>query len=430
MKAVGVDGMNLALAQGTGVATYARELTRAHRALGLSVDVLYGLRVPAASRPELRETLFYSELGRDGNDGRRSGEWWTRAADDLPTPGARTAVEVPVAGRVVSAGLAERMPAFDRLFTYGGLFSLADRYFRRHRRFLPIRVPTPPDVMHWTYPLPIRMVGSRNVYTIHDLVPIRLPFTSLEDKRGHDRLLRACFAQAAAVCTVSDASRKDMLDLYGADPERVVNTYQSVALPRDLIEMPRAALGAQLSGLFDLSDQGYFLYFGAIEPKKNVARLIEAYLTLPTRTPLVLVSAPGWSSGAQLRLLDDGAGGRVRRLGYLPRELLLQLVRGARAVVFPSLYEGFGLPVLEAMALGAPVLTSTAASLPELAGEAALLADPYDVAAIREGLARLDGDPELRRRLADAGPRRAQLFSAERYQARLRRLYDVALGAS
>jgi glycosyltransferase involved in cell wall biosynthesis len=431
MTTIGVDGFNLALPRGTGVASYARELTWALRGLGASIDVLYGINIPVRSRKDVRETLFYSELVRENNMALpRRGPW---AELRRALPGIRTAVEVPISGRVLADGLAGRMPAFDRVFSYGGLFELAARYFRLYGRFLPVRLREPPEVMHWTYPLPLRAVGSRNVYTIHDLVPIRLPFTSLEDKRYHDRLLRACIAEADIICTVSEASRRDILDLYGPDPERVVNTYQSVRVAEGSDRLSQEDLAKRLSCVFGLRAQGYFLHFGAVEPKKNLGRLIEAYLALDTQTPLVVVSAPGWSGEAELRLIGEGqrrrvAGARrVLQFDYLPRELLMQLVRGARAVAFPSLYEGFGLPVLEAMALGTPVLTSNAGPLPEVGGEAALYVDPYDVGSIRRGLERLDSNAALRERLSMAGLERAEQFSLEAYQARLSKLYALAL---
>jgi glycosyltransferase involved in cell wall biosynthesis len=329
--------------------------------------------------------------------------------------------------------MAGRMPAFDRIFSYGSLFELAARYFRLYGRFLPVRMREPPAVMHWTYPLPLRVLGSRNIYTIHDIVPIRLPFASQEDKRYHDRLLRACIADGDLICTVSEASRRDILDLYGPDPERVVNTYQCIAASAAPGDVSREELAGRLRSLFGLRDRGYFLHFGAVEPKKNLGRLLEAYLTLETETPLVVVSAPGWNSDGELRLLQGAHGlglpgaARVRQFEYLPRDLLMQLVRGARAVAFPSLYEGFGLPALEAMSLGTPVLTSAVGPMPEICGEAALYIDPYDVGSIRRGLERLDSNGALRERLTMAGFERAEQFSLEAYQARLSKLYALAL---
>jgi glycosyltransferase involved in cell wall biosynthesis len=262
---------------------------------------------------------------------------------------------------------------------------------------------------------------------VHDLVPLRLPFTTLDDKVYHDRLIRQCLATADHVITVSEASRRDILDLFPIDPGRVTNTYQAAAAPEAALD--EAALAARLRALFDLKPQGYFLFFGAIEPKKNVGRLIEAYLAAEVETPLVLVGPRAWLADGELRLLENGHGTRlpgaerIRRIDYLPTGHLQTLVRGARAVLFPSLYEGFGLPALEAMALGAPVMASNAAAIPEVVGEAGRLVDPYDVGAMTRALRALDGDAALRSRLAVAGRERAALFSLSAYQDRLAALH-------
>ncbi|WP_165190196.1 glycosyltransferase family 4 protein [Caulobacter soli] len=424
---VGLDGFNLALPRGTGVATYGRVLSHALRGLGRSIDVIYGLDVPKRTPEPLRETLFFARLAEGA--GREAGGKVTlrqAARRVFLSPGAREPLEIPVAGRVVREGLAQRLPAFDRLFTLGGLFHLGARHFRRYGRFMTVRLPDPPAIMHWTYPLPLRLEGALNVYTVHDLVPLRLPFTTLDDKAYHERLIRRCLATADHVVTVSEASRRDILDLFSVDPGRVTNTYQSSLAPAPL---DATALTARLRTLFDLQPQGYFLFFGAIEPKKNVGRLIEAYLAAETATPLVLVGPRAWLADEELRLLDGAYGARlpgaerIRRIDYLPADHLRTLVQGARAVLFPSLYEGFGLPALEAMTLGAPVMAGDTAALPEVVGAAGRLVDPYDVAAMAGALRELDGDDALRARLGAAGRERAALFSLDAYQDRLAALH-------
>ena len=426
---IGVDGYNLAMPRGTGVATYGRVLTEALAAMGHPVDMLYGLNIPSRIPDLLREVSFFDSLDSDeSSKGRRSRiGMWSPVRDAVGGLRAVEAVPIPITGRVVAEGFQARMPRFSRILNVEGLWDRAMRHFKLWGRFMRVRIPDPPAVMHWTYPLPVLLEGARNIYTLHDLVPLRLPYTTLDDKRFYLSLIRGCLRWGDGVCTVSEASKRDIMDLFGTPAARVTNTYQSAtpaAMPVD-----DAGLGEWLAGVMGLQRDNYFLYFGALEPKKNVGRLLEAYLASRVASPLVIVGGRAWRSEGELRLLHQGGTGAagVRQLDYMPRSWLTALVRGARAVTFPSLYEGFGLPVLEAMQLGTPVLTSTESSLPEVAGDAGLLVNPYDVGAITSALRRLEDDAGLRARMSAAGLVQAGVFAMPHYQSRLQVLYASAL---
>lgn len=427
---VGVDGHNLALARGTGVATYARAVCRDVVAAGWGLDLVYGINVTDAVPAANRETLFYGRLSETPMPPPKTLK--ARTKRFLMLPRARDLVPIERLGRVIAPELHDRAPASDRLFTLRSLFTISATYFRRYGRFLPIRMPNPPVVMHWTYPVPVRLEGAANIYTVHDLVPLRLPHTSLEDKVYHERLLRRCLIEGTHIATVSERSREDLIEWIGADPARVVNTYQPVDTPTDILDGDPDALDSWLGRLFDLHRHGYFLFFGAIEPKKNVRRLIEAYLQTGIETPLVIVGHDGWHADRELTLLAGGhgvalSGARaIRRIDYLPRAMLMRLVRGARAVLFPSIYEGFGLPAAEAMAMGVPVLTSNTGASPEIAGDAAITIDPYDVDEIASAIALLDGNAVLRARLGQTARESMRRFSPANHQTALAALYKGA----
>lgn len=425
---VGIDGMNLAIPRGTGIATYARSLSQCVSSMGCLVDVVYGLDIPASTTPSMREVLFFDllESERSRKPPKTPSVRW--ASQMLRARAGLAATEVASVAWTITTPLAHRLPQYDRILNVQDLFGTAWRYFRAFGRFLDIRIENPPQIMHWTYPVPVRLAGARNIYTIHDLIPLKMPYTTLDNKAQHFRLLTACFRHANRIVTVSETSRRDMLGFFPElRPEQVTNTYQAACSPRQPLEA--AAVERTVSGAFGLQPGGYFLFFGSIEPKKNVGRLIEAHLASGIEMPLVIVGARAWKSEGELALLKHRLVGdlRVRQIDYVPAATLATLIRGARAVVFPSLYEGFGLPVLEAMSLGTPVLTSRMGSLPEVAGDAALFVDPYDPRDIAAGLQRLAGDDALCAALRERGLAQAARFGMAQYRERITALYQSVL---
>jgi glycosyltransferase involved in cell wall biosynthesis len=435
---IAMDAYNLALDQGTGVATYARNLSYRLGALGAEVGVLYGQRMSKALDPVLREATFFDP--RTPREPSALNQFFRDAGMVGQQLAGIRALDVPVSDRVIRTQLESRLPRFDRLWTVPELFRGATLTFGITKRFGRVSLPQAPALMHWTYPIPLRVQGTRNIYTIHDMVPLRLPYATLDHKRRHYRMLRRIARDADHIVTVSETSKRDIVSLLGVAEEKVTNTYQAADIPAKFATKPEALARAEIAGSFGLGWREYFLFVGAIEPKKNVGRLIEAYLASGARAPLVICGRQAWDSDRELALLyedegqERGPGGRsqaltrklrdrVILLDYAPFRLLVSLIRGARALLFPSLYEGFGLPVLEAMQLGTPVMTANTSSLPEVAGDAALLVDPYDTRAMAEAIAALDTDDALRAALSARGPRQAALFDNGAYERRLRDLY-------
>lgn len=432
---IGIDGYNLAMPNGTGVATYGFALTQTLNAMGHDVDGVFGL--PVGSRPELREILFFDRLQRSAQKITKKRRAINDALNSIRPIGGIALREVPMTALVEKDAFASRLPKFDRVFSGTNLFEAAHAYFAYSGQFVTVRLKNPPKIMHWTYPVPVRMAGTHNIYTLHDMVPLRLPYTTLDVKQNYYKLVEKCVRDADHICTVSEASRQDILSRFAISEHRLTNTFQASPVPPGTHESDAVADAQMIEGIFGLRRHGYFLYFGAIEPKKNIGRLIESYLTTQTETPLVIVGGRSWDSEQELKLLGSAEAGanvygrtlsqRIIRLDYLPRALLMRLIRGAKAVTFPSLYEGFGLPVHEAMLMGTPVLSSATSSIPEVAGDAAILVNPYDNDAIAAGLLRLDGDDALRADLSRRGVVQARQFSEERYRTRLSAMYAAIL---
>ncbi len=217
---------------------------------------------------------------------------------------------------------------------------------------------------------------------------------------------------ATHILADSEATRTDLVKLYNTPPEKVTVAYPGYDETLSPVRDP-AALAA-VRTRYDIPGD-YFLYLGTLQPRKNLARLIQAYSRLPTQASLVLAGKRGWLSDDLVPLVRRlGLEGRVLFTGYIPIEDRAPLLSGALAFVFPSLYEGFGLPILEAQACGCPVICSSTSSLPEVAGDSALQVPPDDVHALADAMARLEGDPELRRDLIERGFANIRRFSWER----------------
>ncbi|MBV8910251.1 MAG: glycosyltransferase family 4 protein, partial [Gammaproteobacteria bacterium] len=323
------------------------------------------------------------------------------------------------------------------------LFAKAHGLFGVFNRLHTVKIARKPDLVHWTYPLPLKMNGVPNIYTLHDLVPLRLPYTTLDQKRRYFKLVKKIATKADHIVTVSEASKADIVNILGVDPDRISNTYQAVSIPEKYRNKPPEVVQLEVEGTFGLEYKNYFLFWGSIEPKKNIGRIIEGYLASGAKAPLVILGAQAWKSEEELKLLYDDnirslvqvgnvtrVKNKVIQLAYAPFPLLVSLIRGAKATVFPSLYEGFGLPVLESMSLGTPVISSNTASIPEVAGQAAVLVNPYDTRAIAQAIQSVNEDEGLRASLVARGHEQAKLFSEEAYLARLRTVYDRFLGPS
>jgi glycosyltransferase involved in cell wall biosynthesis len=227
-------------------------------------------------------------------------------------------------------------------------------------------------------------------------------------------MARAAVRRANHLLTISEQTRQDLLDLLGARPEQVTVTYCGVD---DAFRPHDPAAVSAFRARHELPEQ-FILYVGTLEPRKNVPRLLEAYARLRRQRaapPLVLVGGRGWQHAAIDARLDAlELGDAVRFLGYVPAADLPLCYNAAGVFVYPSLYEGFGLPPLEAMACGTPVVASNTSSLPEVLGDAALLVDPHDPAALADALASALSDTPLRQRLRAAGLARARQFSWQR----------------
>jgi glycosyltransferase involved in cell wall biosynthesis len=285
---------------------------------------------------------------------------------------------------------------------------------RRIVASLPQRLrQTQPDVFHCQYVKP-PFVKARTVVTIHDLAHEYHPefFHPLEALRMK-KLVRWTASRVDHILTVSRFSAADIARRFGVSREKITVAYQAAA--RDFHPRDAAQCREYVARKFGVNSP-FILYVGRIQARKNLPRLIEAYVRLRKQglnTKLVMVGKRDWQSDRLLEKIKEfGIEADVIFPGFVPFEDLPLFYNAAEVFVFPSVFEGFGLPVVESMASGLATITSFGSSLEEVAGDGALLIDPHDVNSIADALGKVLGDPEFRRDLAGRGLRRSARFKA------------------
>ena len=267
------------------------------------------------------------------------------------------------------------------------------------------------DVFHGTVNVLPRALKTPAVVTVHDLAflewPDHLPWTR---QRYLSWGVRDAVRRARVVLTPSEATKADVVDRLGADPGRVMVTPLATRVRfREPGPHDREALEIRYS-----LSVPFILFVGTVEPRKNLARLVRAFglIAGDVDHELLLAGPSGWRSEEYERALaESSARSRIRRLGFVPDDDLAMLYQSAAAVAIPSISEGFGLPVLEAMAAGGAVVTSSTSSMPEVGGDGAHYVDPMSVEGIAEGLRRVIEDRELNATLRENGRRRAETFT-------------------
>jgi alpha-1,3-rhamnosyl/mannosyltransferase len=296
-----------------------------------------------------------------------------------------------------------------------------DRHFARLLRPYRDHIYHEPNFM-------LRPFAGPSVVTIHDLSVLHYPqFHPRERVRYFERELHHSLARADHIITDAPQIRDEVIQQLGVAGTRVT----SVPLGIDAGYRPLTASQRQnVLHAHGLTDKSYLFCAATLEPRKNLAGLVNAYERLPTalrqRHPLVMAGASGWGEerfAARLATLERR--GALRRLGYVAEADLPALYGGARAFAFPSFYEGFGLPPLEAMACAIPVLTSAGTTMAALLNGAALLTDPHDEEAITRGLERLLTDDTLAERALIEGPALAKHYSWRRCADRMVEIYRM-----
>lgn len=306
------------------------------------------------------------------------------------------------------------------------------RLWHRARAPLPLEVFTGRiDLFHATdFVLPPTLPATQTLLTVHDLSFVRVPQAASPPLKAYlDAVVPRSVARAQHILADSQATKDDLVAHYGTSADKITVLYCGVdsqfqpVKDHDLLNACKRKYG--------LEGVAYLLSVGTIQPRKNYSRVIEAVAAARQQghdLHYAIAGGKGWLEDEMRQTIARlGAQQYVHLLGLADDADLPALYSGARALVMASLYEGFGLPVLEAFACGAPAISSNLSSLPEVAGEAALLVDPHDTAGIAAAIVALEKQPALRQRLVQAGYERAAGFTWQRSAQQLRSIYAALL---
>jgi alpha-1,3-rhamnosyl/mannosyltransferase len=286
------------------------------------------------------------------------------------------------------------------------------------------------ELYHEPNHVPLTRCELPVVVTVHDLSVLLHPqWHPPERVAYHEQHFHRGLAESAHVIAVSDFTRRELIRHLGVAPQDVTRIYNGMR--RELRPLPPATVEAELHHL-GLPPR-YLLYVGTIEPRKNTLMLLQAYCGLPAfvrdRYPLLLVGGWGWGVGPVAEYLQrEARHGGVRQVGYIPDQYLAGLYNGARALAYPSLYEGFGLPSVEMLACGGAVLASSAGAVAETAGDCAHLTDPHDVAGWRDALLRVCTDDDWWQQLRQGAVEAASRYTWERCAAETLDVYRSVAG--
>lgn len=362
--------------EGSGIATYARSLWKAQKELCNSPVRI----VDESCKGNPASVSLLQRIGR-----------WAKAATCHS-----------------SLALSSDRQANDAFFHATDIFRLAHVRFHQTGNLLSLRAPEPSGIVHWSLPLPIRIEGWLNLYTVHDVIPLLYPQLSAMNGKRHAKLLARIIESADHIVTVSEQSRIDICTVTGCVSDKISNCGIAVQpIKPDSAILP-----------YNLRAGEFFLFIGSDDPRKNVTRLVQAYRQTSTM-PLLLV-------GPHEAFADAQSG-----IFCLPSRqsapYLSTLIAQARALLLPSLAEGFGLPVAEAMALGTATLGANRSAMAEVANGASLAVSPESTAEIADGIQRLNDDDELVARLVHLGHERVRAFSFEDFANRLCTLYGALL---
>lgn len=285
-----------------------------------------------------------------------------------------------------------------------------------------------PDVILFTNFVCFPIFGSKTIVVVYDLSYKRYPqYSDEKNQLFLNKFVPEAIRKADHIITISENSKKEIIKFYNVLPETISIIYPS--FNKKLFSPKSRPEVRKIKEKYRIPNY-YFLFTSSLEPRKNVKRIVEAYHSLPREAKdkysLVLAGGKGWQDEGIWKTIDKAqkSGDKIITTGYIPEEDLPALYSGAFIFLYPSIYEGFGIPILEAMVCGVPVLTSNTSSMPEVGGNAAFYVNPQETEEIKNGILKILQDKDLREKMIEAGFKQINKFSWEDSAEKLVKIFE------
>ena len=431
-----IDGHNLGLKEPTGIGVYAKNLANCLNSLNHEVSVLYGINHSFKWWLDYDSQCasFYQKLFIKGEESakgfiRRPFSFFRFLPNCIFGLGiSSTKVGFP-SYKIDLKGIEKKLPPNIVPYNSPNIFRSAQAFAAVTGRSFPLSKPKNGlDVLHLTLPLPIKKSSKfKKVVTVHDVIPLKIPESTSINLKQYQKILKASIRDADQIFCISERTKLDLMEVLKIKEDKIHLTSQMSFIPEIIKDFPDKFL-EPLLGSYKLKRNKYFIFYGAIEPKKNVLKIISAFKNSHSDSKLVIVGKNGWLFDKEQKIFDEIQMGfksnnnfykRILRIPYLEFLDLMILLKGARALIFPSRYEGFGLPILEAMQMGVPVITSNMAPMNEVGGDAPYYVDPYSTLDLISAIEKFSESDNYLREFKLKGLKQAEKFSKEKYLKKL-----------
>lgn len=398
-----------------GIQFYFKSLIRAVKEAGAHTSILTSALCDAAPAVQELQILRHLDVQRRPSGGRRM-------AAAIRGLFQRRLTYREHAGHVELSPKLAYLQYVDGFWNIPGIYR-SIRFADRRGRAYSLDIPDV-DIVVTTSPLAIRAAShtTRIAQSLHDVIPLERLDHPDDPRIFHHRVATALKHASRGLC-VSNYTKRRVAEIFPAYADKLTTTYQPPPVyTHELAQAHNDVIADAVLAKYHLRKDGYFVSIGTVEPRKNVMRLVESHLAAYPSTKLPLVVAGVIATGGEAcarYFADPGLSEQLRYIDYIPTVEKLVLLRHARALTFPTLSEGFGLPAIEAMLMGCPIITSRVTALPEVCGAHALYVDPNDTESIIQALTIAATDTARMDALRYAGPTQAAQFSPERYASRL-----------